>query len=420
MISESSRANHLPQWAGRTALVVDDSRSTRMEMSRVLHLLGFSRVLEAEEGRTALKLLENERGIDFLLTDLNMPVMDGVELLSEIERRYSQRFFVAVMSSVDPSLLSAVREIAENSEFEMIGILPKPVTADALCKALANVDPDRHAKDAVKHAPLSLSTEEFRQALECDEIVVFYQPKIELAFGRVCGMEALARWKHPQHGLVPPIVFIDFIEAGELAYPHFFHQVDAAMRMLKRTEAICPGLTMNVNLPVVLLVVPDLADKLLACVNAHGLSPDQLTLEVTETSVMSNLKASLSTLTRLRLKGFGISMDDYGTGYSSMQQLAKCPFTELKIDKSFVHDASRNRKLLSILTAAISICDQLGLFSVAEGCESEDDLRQITALGYKATQGYYFSPPLPEEALLAYLEAAKNRRAPTAAESRAR
>ena len=133
MISESSRANHLPQWAGRTALVVDDSRSTRMEMSRVLHLLGFSRVLEAEEGRTALKLLENERGIDFLLTDLNMPVMDGVELLSEIERRYSQRFFVAVMSGVDPSLLSAVREIAENSEFEMIGILPKPVTADALC-----------------------------------------------------------------------------------------------------------------------------------------------------------------------------------------------------------------------------------------------------------------------------------------------
>ena len=113
-------------------------------------------------------------------------------------------------------------------------------------------------------------------------------------------------------------------------------------------------------------------------------------------------------------------MDDYGTGYSSMQQLAKCPFTELKIDKSFVHDASRNRKLLSILTAAISICEQLGLFSVAEGCESEDDLRQITALGYKATQGYYFSPPLPEEALLAYLEAAKNRRAPTAAESRAR
>ncbi len=413
MISESSRANHLPQWAGRTALVVDDSRSTRMEMSRILHLLGFARVLEAEEGRAALKFLENDHAIDFLLTDLNMPVMDGVELLSEIERRYSRRFFVAVMSSVDPSLLSAVREIAESSEFEMIGILPKPVTADALCKALANVHPDRHTKNTVEHPPISLSTEEFRQALEAGQIVSFYQPKIDVSSGSVCGMEALARWRHPTHGLVPPVIFIDFIEAGELAYPHFFHQVDAAMRMLKRCDAISPRLSMNVNLPVSLLVVPNLTDELLACVLGHGLSPERLILEVTETSVMSNLKASLSTLTRLRLKGFGISMDDYGTGYSSMQQLAKCPFTELKIDKSFVHEASRNRKLLSILTAAISICEQLNLRSVAEGCETEDDLRQVTALGYKVTQGYFFSRPLPEEDFLAYLKAGQNGPAPT-------
>ena len=403
MISSYSKANLLPQWGGRTALVVDDSRSTRMEMSRLLHEFGFACVFEAEDGRAALTVLESEHAIDFLLTDLNMPVMDGVELLSEIERRYSRRFFVAVMSSVDPSLLNAVHEIAENSEFEMIGILPKPVNAEMLCKVLANVHPGHHQEVKAEQPRLSLSTEEFRHALDSEQIVAFYQPKIDLGTGRICGLEALARWLHPLHGIVPPVVFIDFIEGGELAYPHFFRQIDAAMQMLKDCDRVNPGLTMNVNLPVALLVVPNLADELQARVFRLGLPSERLILEVTETSVMSNLKASLSTLTRLRLKGFGIAMDDYGTGYSSMQQLAKCPFTELKIDRSFVHNANRNRKLLSILTAAISICEQLNLYSVAEGCEDEDDLRQLKALGYKAAQGYYFSKPLPGDELLKFL-----------------
>ena len=408
MISDASRAHHLPHWAGRTALVVDDSRSARMEMSRLLRLLGFARVLEAEEGRAALTVLQNEASIDFLLTDLNMPVMDGVELLIEIEKRYSRRFCVAVMSSVEPSLLSAVREIAEHSEFEMIGILPKPVSMDALYHALANVDPEHHLHQAVPRLAVSVSAEEFRGALLAGQIVPFYQPKIELASGRVCGMEALARWLHPLHGVIPPVAFIDYIESGELAHPHFFHQVNASLAMLRKTDSVDFGLSVSVNLPVVLLVVPNLVDDLLSTVLKHGLSPDRLVLEVTETSVMSNLKASLSTLARMRLKGFHIAMDDYGTGYSSMQQLAKCPFTELKIDQSFVHNASQNRKLLSILTAAISICEQLNLVSVAEGCETEADVRQVTALGYKLAQGYFFSRPLPEKEFLHYLATAQD------------
>ena len=395
--------NALAQWVGRRALVVDDSRSTRQEMSRMLYGLGFARVIEAEEGRSALAVLDEDKSIDFLLTDLNMPVMDGVELLTEVEKRYARKMFVAVMSSVDAGLLSTVREIAENSEFVLVAILPKPVSTESLAQALGRIDPNRHGSFAPRHQQHTFGAEDFRQALASGQIVSYYQPKIEVATRRVCGMEALARWLHPDLGVVPPMAFIDFIEAGEMAHPHFFHQVGQAMEMLRQTDSIVFGLSVNINLPVALLVVPNLVDDLLAQVLRKGINPDRVVLEVTETSVMSNLKACLSTLTRMRLKGFRIAMDDYGTGYSSMQQLAKCPFTELKIDRSFVHDASRNRKLLSIMTAALGICQQLNLTSVAEGVEDEGDWNQVVALGCNLAQGYHISRPLPPKELIHFL-----------------
>lgn len=117
---------------------------------------------------------------------------------------------------------------------------------------------------------------------------------------------------------------------------------------------------------------------------------------------MSNLSASLGTLARLRLRGFGIAMDDYGTGYSSMQQLSRCPFTEIKIDKEFVRDAYLSQKKLAILTSAIAMSQKLGLKTVAEGVESEQDWVQLTQLGCEIAQGYYISKPIPIDQIPAW------------------
>lgn len=395
--------NPLSQWMGRTALVVDDSISMRLEAKRILLEIGFSNILLAQDGKQALTILSSGRHIDFLLTDLNMPIMDGVELLDEIEKRYAHRIYVAVMSGLDASLLSSVREIANNSEFELIGILAKPINLPTVRQLLSPHDPERHRHLPSPHTELHFTEEEFRTALAGGEITAYYQPKIQLSNGQIVGLEALARWIHPSIGIVPPIAFLDHLESGTCALDHFLYQAGRAIEMLRKVEPLSSNLTVNLNLPVSLLVVPELVESLIQRIRMSGGTPKQIILEVTETSVMSNLKACLSTLTRLRMKGFGVAMDDYGTGYSSMKQLAKCPFTELKIDQAFVHAVGTDLKLLSILTAALGICEQLQITSVAEGIEDIDDWVLVRSLGCEIGQGYYFSRPLPEEELLVFL-----------------
>lgn len=392
----------LHQWLGRTALIVDDSLSMRLEAQRILDEIGFDKILLAENGQQALEILAGNT-IDFLLTDLNMPIMDGVELLAEIEKSNTYRLYVGVMSGLDASLLNSVREIAEDSEFNLIGILAKPIDMNATRLMLAPHSPENQRPIFLRHESEQCSASELATALANNEIVSFFQPKINLDNGEVVGLEALARWQHPKRGLLMPATFIEHLETGVLAKQHFLYQITHILEIIPELDSINPNLTINANMPVSLLVAPSLVEELLQLFTQHGADPQRLILEVTETSVMSNLKASLTTLARLRMKGFGISMDDYGTGYSSMQQLAKCPFTELKIDRSFVHNSASNPKLLSILNAALGICKQLQLTSVAEGVENQADFQLVRAMGWSIGQGYYFSHPLPFNQLLTFL-----------------
>nr|WP_307910304.1 EAL domain-containing protein [Chromobacterium amazonense]MDQ4539807.1 EAL domain-containing protein [Chromobacterium amazonense] len=145
-------------------------------------------------------------------------------------------------------------------------------------------------------------------------------------------------------------------------------------------------------------------DEMTTIVQSKGLPSESIVLEVTETSLMSNLAPSLGTLARLRLNGFGLAMDDHGTGYSSMKQLSRSPFTELKIDREFVHDASSSPKKLAILTSAIAMCQKLQLSSVAEGVETESDRQQLAALGCDVAQGYHYSRPLSEEMFMLWMQ----------------
>jgi EAL domain-containing protein (putative c-di-GMP-specific phosphodiesterase class I) len=394
----------LTQWQGRTAMVVDDSPSMRLECCRILRELGFANILQAENGQHALNQLMQGQLIDFLLTDLNMPVLDGVELLDAVEKSFSGKLYVGVMSGLDSSLLSSVREIASGSELELVAILPKPITADCLYRALKPHDPSHHQFISRQHGTFPpLFSDEFASAMQSGEILAYYQPKISLTNDQIVGVEVLARWQHAKHGLVPPAAFLEHIENGPLALPHFLFQLTTTLEFLKEASTHHPGFCASMNLPVQLLSEHELVEKITSLVERTDVSASQLTFEVTETSIMSNLKACLSTLTRLRIKGFGIAMDDYGTGYSSMKQLAKCPFTELKIDRSFVHAASSDQKLLSILTAAINISQELKLTSVAEGVEDFEDWRLARSLKCEIGQGYYFSRPLTKQDMLAYL-----------------
>ena len=239
---------------------------------------------------------------------------------------------------------------------------------------------------------------EFRRALDNDEILVFYQPIMHMNGSHVHGAEALVRWQHPELGLLPPSDFMPIVEQTGLIGPMTRHVLKRAVAQCAAWRRTGQEMTVSVNLSVRNLLDPDLASLLGDLLEIYGLTPSALQLEITESMLMSDPDRSLTTLTRLSELGVGLSVDDYGTGYSSLANLRRLPIDELKIDRSFVSPMLSDESDLIIVRSTINLGHDLGLTVVAEGVEDEATLHRLGGLGCDLAQGYHFSRPLPPEA----------------------
>jgi diguanylate cyclase (GGDEF)-like protein len=244
---------------------------------------------------------------------------------------------------------------------------------------------------------------EFRRALDCDEIVVFYQPIMHMDGERVHGAEALVRWQHPELGLLPPSDFIPIVEQTGLIGPLTRHVLERAIAQCVGWRQAGRELTVSVNLSVRNLLDPDVSSLIGDLLTMYGLAPEALQLEITESMLMSDPDRSLVTLTRLAQLGVGLSVDDYGTGYSSLANLRRLPIDELKIDRSFVSPMLSDESDLIIVRSTINLGHDLGLKVVAEGVEDEATLTRLSGLGCDFAQGYHFSKPLAPDAFNALL-----------------
>jgi EAL domain-containing protein (putative c-di-GMP-specific phosphodiesterase class I)/ActR/RegA family two-component response regulator len=381
----------------KSIMVVDDSSAQRQHAVQLCRQLGIGLVYEAAHGAEALQQLDMLRlPPDVLLIDLHMPVMDGVELITQLHER-GQQIPVLVVSSQQQNILNAVVALSSTLGLAMLGTLPKPLQAAALEGALQQVHLCRQSTCSMQALPqaLPISATDLCQAIDADGIDVHYQPKVDMRTGLVRGMEVLARWTHPRLGRIAPDQFIALAESRGLIY-------DLTLRVLRRAIVQAAawqhvGFTpkLAVNLSPLLLDNPDIVRELTDLVEGQGVSATQLVLEITESAGVEHLGKAIAMLTRLRLKGFGLSLDDYGTGFSSMQQLARLPFTELKIDRSFVHDAHQRRNLSVILESALDMARRLELTSVAEGIETLEDWRLLQRYDCAVGQGYLIAKPMP-------------------------
>ena len=255
-----------------------------------------------------------------------------------------------------------------------------------------------------RHSVRRLSVlSEFRRALDSDEIVVFYQPIMHMDGDRVHGAEALVRWQHPELGLLPPSDFIGIVEQTGLIGPLTRHVLERAIAQCASWRRAGRNLTVSVNLSVRNLLDPDLPALIGDLLTLYGLAPEALQLEITESMLMSDPDRSLVTLTRLAQLGVGLSVDDYGTGYSSLANLRRLPIDELKIDRSFVSPMLSDESDLIIVRSTINLGHDLGLKVVAEGVEDEATLTRLAGLGCDFAQGYHFSKPLAPDAFTRWL-----------------
>ena len=349
-------------------------------------------MLEAGDGRAALAVFQDPaRPVHIIVCDLDMPEMDGMEFIRHVGAMGAQ-VSVILSSALDRHLIASVETMTTAYGMNLLGAIEKPATPQKLRDLIARhgAAPARRSGTPAARIP----AEDVVAGLRAGQFEPFFQPKVELGSGKVVGAEALARWRHPERGVVPPGLFIPALEeAGEL---------DAlTWVMLEKSAAVAASwlaagqtLAVSVNLSLTSLSDATLADRITSAVRAQGLESRGMILEITETAAMTDVGRCLENLARLRVKGFGLSIDDYGTGYSSMQQLARIPFTELKLDQSFVTNCAMNAQHRAIIESSLDMARRLKLKTVAEGVETHADWTLLRELGCALGQGYFIAKPM--------------------------
>jgi diguanylate cyclase (GGDEF)-like protein len=258
------------------------------------------------------------------------------------------------------------------------------------------------ARDEHSRTRLALAGE-LRRAISDRELVVHYQPKADLARGEVISVEALVRWRHPELGLLPPGEFVPMAEqTGQIRSLTLF-VLDAAAAQAREWDEVGLGLKVAVNLAMANLIDSQLPEDVAAVLAKHKLPPSRLILEITENVVMADPARTLAILERLRSLGVGLSLDDFGTGHSSLAYLRQLQVDELKIDRSFVTDMVRDGQNAAIVRSTIELAHAVGVRIVAEGVEDADTLFELKAMGADEVQGFYLSPAVPAPEIVAML-----------------
>jgi EAL domain-containing protein (putative c-di-GMP-specific phosphodiesterase class I)/CheY-like chemotaxis protein len=385
-----------------SVLVVEDHDFQRETLVDMLKHMEARHVFTASDGKKALDLLAQLRAVDLIICDIEMPTMDGLEFIRRIGQA-GYRGSVIIASSLDPSLLSAAETMTNAYGINLLGAMSKPITPPALEAILLRHVPAAPVQQARPRSRAAFTVDEILEGLQENQFEPFFQPKVELATRRVVGAEALARWRHPQQGIVLPAMFVKVLEdAGK---------IDELMWIMLR-KGVAFGSTLQaagmessvaVNVSLKSLGNFDLANRVSEIVRGHNLEPSKICLEITETAASTNVGAALENLSRLRMKGYGLSIDDYGTGYSTMQQLTRIPFTELKIDQSFVTNAAANETAKVILSSSLELARKLKVKAVAEGVETEQDWDVLQELGCDLAQGFFIARPMDAKAYLYWL-----------------
>lgn len=335
------------------------------------------------------------------IIDLVMPAMDGVEALRTLAKIGCPSRIIVTSGIGDKTLEMALRT-ASSRGLTMVGVLPKPFKAQDLRDLLSLPNTTASERSAPGEKALGLTPDDVEQALRADQFLLHYQPKIDLRSGMVSGLEALIRWQHPRYGLVYPDYFIPLAERTGQIEPITWRMIEIALHWFKAScGSASPTLCLNLSIESLKDIL--LADHLAQQCAEHGIAHDCLVLELTETSALKDAREAMDILTRLRIKGFSLSIDDFGTGYSSMTYLAELPFSELKIDKSFVMRMATSIESRKIVESTVMLAHSLGLVTVAEGVEDSTVMKMLQDAGCDMAQGYHVAKPMPPQLMKNWL-----------------
>jgi EAL domain-containing protein (putative c-di-GMP-specific phosphodiesterase class I)/CheY-like chemotaxis protein/GGDEF domain-containing protein len=401
--------------ATRRVIVLDDDPLVTRTLERGINKAGFT--TETANHHTAFFELLSRGTPDIVVLDLMMPGMDGVQVIAEMaEKGYTCSLII--ISGIDRQTIESAQKTAQMRGFNVLGVLGKPFRRHHLARLLERYAANdatttvasAEAFNPSHTSPSTLpSAAQLEAAITNGEIHIVLQPKVYCRTGTLAGFEALARWQHDGEAVAPD-QFIRLAEdeglIDKLTWV-VFEQALSAMDALR--SPLVPlvnvsDLSLAINISVLSLTKEALFERMVELCSARGIPPGRIIFELTESAAMRDPVRSIETLTRLRLKGFKLSIDDFGTGYSSMAQLVRLPFSEIKVDKSFVLNALSTTEDEAVVRSIVQLGANLGMKSTAEGIESEQTLNYLRSIGCDLAQGFGIGRPMPASDIPSWLE----------------
>ena len=334
-----------------------------------------------------------------VVLDLMMPEVDGIQVLRYLSSQHYASDIILI-SGYDKKVLKVAGELAGALGLSVRASVQKPVNLKSLQEILAKRGDAKQASLAdARGNDSSTDPESLRRAIADEQLFVHYQPQYYIGTRKLAGVEALVRWRHPTMGVLPAAAFIDAFETSGLVDELTWLMIRKILADKKMSGWGKDRIAVSLNISTRSLRDLSLPEKLLSVITDHGGQPSDFILEITESGLIRELHTALDVLARMRLKGFGLSIDDFGTGYAMLQQLQRVPARELKLDMSFTRSMLHDESANIIVRKTLELAHDLDMHVVAEGVETDEQLRALGEYGCEVAQGYLLGKPGPIEAL---------------------
>ncbi|MDC7816827.1 MULTISPECIES: EAL domain-containing response regulator [Pseudomonas] len=382
-------------------LVLEDEPLQRLVTVTALKKVMPGQVHEAASGSEALALLEHCERMDIAICDLKMPGMDGLAFLRHASQS-GKLHSVILCSQIEPILRQTTVSMIRRLGLNFLGDLGKPFNLERLTTLLTRYQDQRHGLvTALKKSELPTLADVIR-GLDNGEFEPYYQPKVALDNASLQGAEALARWNHPQLGVLPPSHFLHIMEHHSLLDRLFWQLFDQGLALRRKLAQKGIPLSFSFNLHPSQLASQTLTESIAALLVLFQVPSSSITFEITETSLISAPASSLENLVRLRVMGCGLAMDDFGAGYSSLDRLCELPFSQIKLDGTFVRKMGHHPRSSAIISYTVALARSLGMSLIIEGVETREQQERLLELGCDIAQGFVFARPMPESHFIAY------------------
>jgi len=372
-------------------LILEDHPLAQQALATLLKSLGHTNIFAAANYDGIIQLVEQEQKFDILICTITAPQAPELKLLREINK-HGNIESVLLINEASAEISVAVRQFAQLCGHTILDELRRPFSKSDLQIALRKFPTKQKANTQTTTFEMP-AAKDIARAAHKKQFIPYFQPKVNLQTMEVVGAEILMRWNHPSLGILGPAYFIDIAKRFGHLEAMTLSILEQAMHFIA-TQNLSDNFKLAVNIDASHLSKPDFHKKLEHLLNINNFSAEKIILEITETAPFKSPADCLANLIKIRMLGFGVSVDDFGAGLSSLQRICEVPCTEIKLDMSFIKNLAHNGRNRSAVASMVKLSQEWGVQLVAEGIETEEQLHLLQDLNCRIGQGYFFSPPL--------------------------